>query len=214
MIEQRKKRKGNRQLLLMLVLIVLVLAVMWSLDRIADPAASATQKTPDVVPAAELTPAVKDAPADSATLVRVGDEAPDFTVELTDGRRTTLSSLRGKVVWLNFWATWCPPCREELKHLASGVLARYTADEAFVFLPVSRGETRETVEEFRRKTGYDFPMGLDPDQAIYGRYARQYIPRNFLIGRDGRIIAATVGFSAEEFAAFTAQLDRALAENE
>ena len=133
------------------------------------------------------------------TRVAVGQQAPDFTVEMTDSTHVTLSDLRGRVVLLNFWATWCPPCREELSHVQQQVIDRFAGEE-FVFLPISRGEERAAVEAFRAKTGYAFPMGLDTDETIYKRYATRFIPRNFLIDRTGRVVKATVGYDDEEFA--------------
>ena len=85
---------------------------------------------------------------------------PNFTVEMFDGSTVSLAELRGKVVLLNFWATWCPPCREELTHVQEEIIDRF-AERPFVFLPVSRGESREAVAVFREETGYEFPMGLD-----------------------------------------------------
>ena len=120
-------------------------------------------------------------------------------VEMFDGTTFTLGSLRGKVVLLNFWATWCGPCREELSRVQKDIIDRFKGNEDFVFLPVSRGETRETVAAFREKMGYTFPMGLDPEQKIYRLYASNYIPRNFLIGKDGKVISATIGYEAPEF---------------
>ena len=67
------------------------------------------------------------------------------------------------------------------------IIDRFKGNEDFVFLPVSRGETRETVAAFREKMGYTFPMGLDPEQKIYRLYASNYIPRNFLIGKDAKL---------------------------
>ena len=138
------------------------------------------------------------ADTESTTLVKAGDKAPDFTVELFDGTKTSLAELKGKVVLLNFWATWCPPCRQELTRVQKDIIDRF-AGRNFVFLPISRGEKREDVAAFREKMGYTFPMGLDPSQAIYDRYASNYIPRNFLIGADGKVMLATVGYDAEEF---------------
>ena len=139
-----------------------------------------------------------EADTESTTLVKAGDKAPDFTVEMFDGTKTSLAELKGKVVLLNFWATWCPPCRQELTRVQKDIIDRF-AGRNFVFLPISRGEKREDVAAFREKTGYTFPMGLDPSQAIYDRYASNYIPRNFLIGADGKVVLATVGYDAEEF---------------
>ena len=142
-----------------------------------------------------------EAPQDSAAPEETEPpkvEAPDFTVELFDGTKTSLAELKGKVVLLNFWATWCPPCRQELTRVQKDIIDRF-AGRNFVFLPISRGEKREDVAAFREKMGYTFPMGLDPSQAIYDRYASNYIPRNFLIGADGKVMLATVGYDAEEF---------------
>lgn len=151
----------------------------------------------------------KKAAPDATTLVEVGEEAPDFTVEMFDGSRITLSDLRGKVVLLNFWATWCPPCREELTHVQKEIIDRF-AGRQFLFLPVSRGEQRDAVAAFREKTGYTFAMGLDPSRTIYDRYASNFIPRNFLIGTDGKVLLASVGFDEQEFEELIAAIERAL----
>lgn len=151
----------------------------------------------------------KAAAVEETTLVRSGETAPDFTVAMFDGSSVTLSALRGKVVLLNFWATWCPPCREELTRVQKDLIDRF-AGRDFVFLPISRGETRETVAAFREKTGYTFPMGLDPEQAVYDKYAENYIPRNFLIDREGKIVEATIGYEPAEFDALIRTIDKTL----
>lgn len=143
------------------------------------------------------------------TIAGEGSMAPDFTVEMVSGEKITLSDLRGKVVLLNFWATWCPPCREELKHVQTEIIDRFKGEE-FVFIPVSRGEDKSTVEEFRKSTGYGFPMGLDPEQNIYRLYASNYIPRNFLIDRDGKIVLASVGYDTDEFAELIKTIEKTI----
>ena len=153
------------------------------------------------------------AESDSTTLVKVGMKAPDFSVTLFDGSRMTLSEQRGKVVLLNFWATWCPPCRQELTRVQKDLIDRF-AGRDFLFLPVSRGEKRSDVAAFREKTGYTFPMGLDSTRTIYDSYASNFIPRNFLIDRDGTVVAATIGYSPEEFDELIATIEKTLAEGE
>ena len=191
-----RKKKSNGQLWVMLALIVIIIAVIFLLPSCGNRSAKGGASQ-----------------SDSTTLVKVGDPAPDCSVALFDGSHLTLSELRGKVVLLNFWATWCPPCRQELTRVQKDLIDRF-AGRDFLFLPVSRGEKRSDVAAFREKTGYTFPMGLDSTRTIYARYATNFIPRNYLIDRDGRIITATIGYSPEEFDELIAAIERALAGKE
>lgn len=156
-----------------------------------------------------LLPSCGSTGADQTTLVKTGQEAPDFTVEMTGGSQTTLSDLRGQVVLLNFWATWCPPCRAELQRVQAEIIDRFAGRE-FVFLPISRGEELSTVEEFRIRNGFAFPMGIDPAQTAYDLYATNYIPRNFLIDKQGSIVKISVGYTPEEFDELILAIDNEL----
>ena len=188
-------RKSNKSLWVMLALIVIILLVILLLPSCGNRTAG------------------QRAGKDTTALVQVGDKAPDFTVAMFDGSELSLEALRGKVVLLNFWATWCPPCREELTHVQKEIIDRFEG-RPFVFLPVSRGESREAVAAFREKTGYAFPMGLDSLRAVYDRYASNYIPRNFLIGPDGKIVYSAVGYDEEEFRELILAIEEALAKAE
>lgn len=190
-------KKSNKSLWVMLALIAAIIAVILLLPSCGNRNAKKGAETD----------------AESTTLVKSGDTAPDFTVEMVDGSSVTLGDLKGKVVLLNFWATWCPPCRQELTRVQKDLIDRF-AGRDFLFLPVSRGEKRSDVAAFREKTGYTFPMGLDSTRTIYDRYATNFIPRNYLIDRDGRIITATIGYSPEEFDELIAAIERALAGKE
>lgn len=195
-IRTRKKQRTTR-LWLLVALLVVVIAAMFMLPT-GEPVAAPAQTEAEAEDEVAVT-----------TLVKVGDPAPDFTVTLFDGSTVTLSELKGKVVLLNFWATWCPPCREELKRVQQDVIDRFAGKE-FVFLPISRGEEPAAVAAFREQMGYTFPMGLDPERTIYDQYASNYIPRNFLIDKEGRIVVATVGYKPEEFDALLAQIEAQL----
>ena len=187
-----RKKKSNGQLWVMLALIVIIIAVIFLLPSCGNRSAKGSASQ-----------------SDSTTLVKVGDPAPDFSVALFDGSHLTLSELRGKVVLLNFWATWCPPCRQELTRVQKDLIDRF-AGRDFLFLPVSRGEARSAVETFRNQKGYDFPMGLDSAQSVYGLYATNFIPRNFLIDREGNVVQATIGYEPEEFDALIANIEKTL----
>lgn len=136
--------------------------------------------------------------AEDISRVRVGEFAPDFTVEMFDGGETRLSELRGNVVLLVFFASWCPECRSELTLLPTEVLERF-AGRKFVLLAVSRGESREELAAFREESGLGFPMGLDPDGSVYGLYASQTVPRNYLLDCEGRVAAFSAGYDTIEF---------------
>ena len=154
-----KKRGSNLSLVLMLIaLLGLVAAILlWPADK--KPVAEAEQEEIVVEePKADMTDEERE--IEATTLIKVGQVAPDFSVEMLDGRTIKLSELRGKVVMLCFWATWCPPCRQEMAHLQEGVIDHF-AGKDLVVLPISRGEKREVVEKFITDHGYTFGVGLE-----------------------------------------------------
>ena len=143
------------------------------------------------------------------TLVKVGDDVPEFVVEMFDGQKIDIKDLKGKIVLINFWATWCPPCQEELKRVQKEIIDRFKGKD-FVFLAISREETREQVKKFREKNGYTFPMGLDLERKIYSKFATATIPRNFIIDKKGKIVEIEVGYTKEAFAKIIEKLERLL----
>jgi len=141
-----------------------------------------------------------DAPTpEEASLTSVGDMAPELSVATVTGRIFDLSEQRGKVVLVSFWATWCPPCRQELPALRDQVQARWGGRDDFVLVSVAREETPEVVDEFLAQHDYPWTFATDPDRSNYARFAEAHIPRNYVIDREGRIVLQSVGFEAKEF---------------
>jgi peroxiredoxin len=135
---------------------------------------------------------------DREVVVKVGDSVPGFEVELFGGGKMTTGEWRGKVVLLNFWATWCPPCIEEFRRVEKEIIKRFEGRD-FLFLAISREDTREQIEAFREKTGHRFLMGLDPERKIFSKFASATIPRNFIINKEGKIAYMTHGYTAKRF---------------
>lgn len=151
-------------------------------------------------------------PDSTGLIVRTGDMAPDFTVTLTDGTRFTLSEQRGKVVMLQFTASWCGVCRKEMPHIESDIWQRHKADPRFVLLGIDRDEPLATVKTFAQKTGITYPLALDPGANVFALYAEREagITRNILIGPDGRIVKTTRLYNEAEFASLVKAIDALL----
>jgi thiol-disulfide isomerase/thioredoxin len=118
-----------------------------------------------------------------AAKVKPGNEAPDFSLKDATGRTWTLRGLRGRPVLLNFWATWCPPCVEEMPSLEN--LARRAGDELRV-VTVSLDEDWDTVKKFFPR-GTSLSILLDTDKEVPKRYGTEKYPETFLIDSAGRL---------------------------
>jgi thiol-disulfide isomerase/thioredoxin len=114
-----------------------------------------------------------------------GAPAQSFDVRRTDGRPDSLARYRGQVVLLNIWATWCPPCREEMPALQR--FARENAGKVVV-LGIDQGESASVAEAYAKGRGVTFPILVD-EQQQYGRaYAALGMPTSVVVGRDGRVV--------------------------
>lgn len=151
---------------------------------------------------------------DRKYLVKVGDIAPDFEMKLTDGTTMKLSDLRGKIVMLQFTASWCGVCRKEMSFIESDIWQRHKDNADFALFGIDRDEPVETVVSFAQKTGVTYPIGLDPKAAIFELYAEKDagITRNVIIGKDGRIIMLTRLYDPEEFKEMVKVIDDLLIE--
>lgn len=132
------------------------------------------------------------------TLLNVGDNLPAFTCKALNGKDLSSDDLKGKVVLINFWATWCPPCKAEMPLMQSELYERIKNDK-FMIVAISRGEETDIVKKFIEKFNYTFPIYLDKEAKVYNLFASKYIPRNFVIGKDGKVKFTSVGFTKEEF---------------
>ena len=139
--------------------------------------------------------------------VSSGGMAPDFTLKDVDGRPFNFSATRGKVVILDFWATWCPPCRMEIPHFQALYEKYRTSGLVVVGVALDRGGA-EAVKPFIEEQGVTYPI-LIGDQAVTVSYGGiRGIPTTFMIGRDGRIAGKVVGYKDKEY--FEAEIKKLL----
>ncbi len=146
-------------------------------------------------------------------LVKVGDIAPDFEMEFPDGKKVRLSSLRGKVVMLQFTASWCGVCRKEMPHIERQIWQKHKDNAEFALYGVAREESAEKIAEMREATGVTYPIGMDPHADIFGLYAEKKsgITRNVIIDREGKIVMLTRLFDQEEFNRMVKLIDELIA---
>lgn len=139
-------------------------------------------------------------------VAQVGDVAPTFNAVDTDGLVVSLGSLKGKVVLLVFFATWCGACAEEMPYIEKEIWQLHKSD-GLVVIAIGREHQNEELAEFKDSKGISFKIVADPEREIYNQYATKKIPRCYMIGKDGIIKFERVGFNKED----TSKLEDAIA---
>ena len=126
------------------------------------------------------------------TGIQIGMKAPDFSLETIDGKTVQLSQFNGKVVIVNFWATWCPPCRAEMPDMQT-FYEKYHNQVEIVAVNVMVRDSREKVSQFIKDYRLTFPVVLDMDGHVMKQYDIQPIPTSFIIDRQGVIREKHIG---------------------
>ena len=124
-------------------------------------------------------------------LLKDRKDPANFTLPLLNGGNRALSSFKGKVVILNFWATWCPPCRAEMPSME--ILYQRLKNQGLELLAVDIGEDQTVVRDYIGKGSYSFPVLLDRDTKVSNQYGISAIPTSFILDREGKIISMIVG---------------------
>jgi len=125
------------------------------------------------------------------SVARVGESAPDFQLENLDGQTISLSDFRGKPVLINFWATWCTFCRDEMPYLQQ--IYEEWSDKGLVVLTINIGESHLEVEMFLQISDLSLPVLLDTNEKVAQKYNVPPIPTTFFIDRDGVIREKIIG---------------------
>ncbi|MEG2068052.1 MAG: TlpA disulfide reductase family protein, partial [Tannerellaceae bacterium] len=135
---------------------------------------------------------------------------PAFTIVSDNGTKIQSASLKGKVILINFFATWCPPCQKELAAIKESLWPKYKGNKNFELLVIGREHTDADLTKYNKNKGFDFPLYPDKNRAIFGAFAKNLIPRSYLIGKNGKVLYAGKGYTKEEFADLEQKIEDAL----
>jgi peroxiredoxin len=142
-----------------------------------------------------------------------GKAAPAIALKTLDGKDVTLADLKGKVVLVDTWATWCPPCKASLPHIQAVATDKALAEKGLVVWAVNDKETKEVVDKFMKDNKYTFAVPMDTKGDMLKAYNVSGIPTTFIIGRDGTVKDAFVGYGGDASAKeIDAAVAKALAE--
>ena len=152
------------------------------------------------------------APADVKweTYTKVGQAMPEFTVSSLTGEKFDVQELKGKVLLVNFWATWCGPCRGEMPLFEKEVWLHFKSPK-FAMIGIAREQTQDVIVKALPKLGVSYPLAADPQRDIYKKFANAGIPRSYVVGADGRIAFQSSGYDAAEFEHMKQAIEQELA---
>ena len=143
----------------------------------------------------------QNVPEDYDYIVKIGQTVPDFSLTLPNGETTTMKALRGKVVMLQFTASWCSVCRKEMPHIEKDIWLKHKDNSKFALYGIDLKESAEKTQEFQTKMEITYPLALDLDGSIFDLFVKENagVTRNIIVDKDGKIVFLTRLFKQKEF---------------
>jgi peroxiredoxin len=151
---------------------------------------------------AQLTEIPKqEIPEEYGYQIKLGQQMPDITLKLTDGKTITTADLKGKVVMLQFTASWCSVCRKEMPHIEKDIWLKHKENSNFALFGIDMDEPIETVKKFQKDMKITYPLALDPGADIFYTFAKKGagVTRNVIIDKKGKIVYLTRLYKEDEF---------------
>ena len=142
--------------------------------------------------------------------LKVGDTLPKFELKSSVYGDVKPADLKGKVVLVSLFATWCGPCQKELAEVQSTLWPKYKDNKDFVLLVIGREHTDEQLQKYNERKKFTFPLYPDPKREVFSLFAEKTIPRAYLFGKDGKLVYSSVGYTAEEFQTLIESIAKAL----
>lgn len=142
--------------------------------------------------------------------VKTGDSMPAITLNSEVYGKVTPADLKGKVVLVSLFATWCPPCQLELAEVQKVLYPKYKDNSNFKLLVIGREHTDADLTKYNKRKNFSFPLYPDPKREVFSLFADQSIPRTYLFGKDGKLVYSSSGYSKEEFKQLLNEVEKAL----
>ena len=142
--------------------------------------------------------------------LKVGDALPEFELKSSVYGDIKPADLKGKVVLVSLFATWCGPCQKELAEVQSTLWPKYKDNKDFKMLVIGREHTDEDLQKYNERKKFTFPLYPDPKREVFSLFAEKSIPRAYLFDKEGKLIYASMGYTEEEFKKLMETIEKAL----
>ena len=142
--------------------------------------------------------------------LKTGDAMPEFQLSSSVYGDVKPADLKGKVVLVSLFATWCGPCQKELADVQSTLWPKYKDNKDFKMLVIGREHTDEDLKKYNERKKFTFPLYPDPKREVFSMFAEKTIPRAYLFDKQGKLIYASIGYTAEEFQKLMETIEKAL----
>jgi peroxiredoxin len=150
---------------------------------------------------------------EETSVIKIGDKTPTFKYLNNNDEVLNSSDLNGKIILINFFATWCAPCMTEMPYLEKEIWEKYKTNNNFELIAFGRGHSLEETNAFIAKKKFSFSIFPDKEKSIYNLFATQFIPRNYLFDKHGKLVYTSVGFSVEEFKKLKDKIEELIKQN-